>query len=176
MSLMGKHNQYNSMAAAIAAKLAQIRNEVIRSSFQSFKGVEHRLENYITVRGVQFINDSKATNVNSMWYALESMQTPVILIMGGVDKGNNYSEVEELIIKKVKKIVALGKDNSPIHKFFDGKIEIFDSQNMENAVNTAFFLAEKGDTVLLSPACASFDLFENYEDRGRKFKLAVSNL
>ena len=167
---------YNSMAAGIAAMACNIRSNSIRQSFETFKGLEHRLEHFLSVRGVEFVNDSKATNVNSVWYALESIKTKVILILGGIDKGNDYSELYSLVRQKVKAIVALGKDNKPIHKAFDGMVEVIDTQSMENCVKTCFLLADKGDTVLLSPACASFDLFTCYEDRGEQFKECVRNL
>ncbi|OPZ01559.1 MAG: UDP-N-acetylmuramoylalanine--D-glutamate ligase [Bacteroidetes bacterium ADurb.BinA395] len=154
-----------------------VKKEFIRQSLQDFQGVEHRLEYVATVKNVTFINDSKATNVNSCWYALESMKTPVILILGGTDKGNDYSEIESLVKEKVKALVFLGVDNTPLHRFFDGKIDkIVDVRSMEDAVKAAYAMAEEGDTVLLSPCCASFDLFQNYEDRGRQFKTCVRNL
>lgn len=177
LSVKGKHNQYNSMAAGISARIAGIRKEKIRESFATFEGLEHRLEFVATIRGVDFINDSKATNVNSVWFALESMKTPTVLILGGLDKGNDYTEIEGLVSEKVKAIVCMGVDNTPIHKAFDGKVEtIVDTQSTNDAVKAAYALSEKGDTVLLSPACASFDLFRNYEERGRQFKEAVRNL
>lgn len=177
LSIKGKHNQYNSMAAGISAHIAGIRKEKIRESFTSFKGLEHRLEFVATVRGVDFVNDSKATNVNSVWYALESMTKPTILILGGQDKGNDYNEIAELVKEKVKAIVCMGMDNAPIHAAFDSMIEtVVDTQSAKDAVNAAYALAEKGDVVLLSPACASFDLFANYEDRGEQFKDAVHGL
>ncbi len=177
LSTKGKHNLYNSMAAGISARIAGIRKEKIRESFSSFKGLEHRLEFVATIRGVDFINDSKATNVNSVWYALESMTKPTVLILGGQDKGNDYSEIAELVKDKVKAIVCMGIDNTPIHKAFEGMVEtIVDTQSAKDAVNAAYALAEKDDVVLLSPACASFDLFTNYEDRGEQFKEAVRNL
>jgi UDP-N-acetylmuramoylalanine--D-glutamate ligase len=177
LTIKGKHNQYNSMAAGISAQIAGVRKEKIRESFMSFQGLEHRLEFVATVRGVEFINDSKATNVNSVWYALESMTKPTILILGGQDKGNDYSEIMSLVKEKVKAIVCMGVDNSPIHKAFDNAIEaIVDTHSALQAVHVAFKLAQKGDVVLLSPACASFDLFKNYEDRGRQFKEAVREL
>lgn len=177
LSLKGKHNQYNSMAAGISARIAGIRKEKIRESFTSFEGLEHRLEFVATVRGVDFINDSKATNVNSVWFALESMKQPVVLILGGQDKGNDYNEILELVQEKVKAIVCMGVDNTPIHKAFDNVVTtILDTQSATDAVAAAYSLAEKGDAVLLAPACASFDLFKNYEDRGRQFKQAVRNL
>lgn len=177
LSLKGKHNIYNSMAAGIAGSVLQIRKEVIRESLMDFKGVEHRLERLIKVHGIEFINDSKATNVNSTWYALESMTTPVVWIAGGVDKGNDYKELTDLAKQKVKALVCLGTDNSKLHKMFDGVVpEIVDAKTMKEAVQSAYFLGADGDTVLLSPACASFDLFENYEDRGRQFKNCVKEL
>jgi UDP-N-acetylmuramoylalanine--D-glutamate ligase len=177
LALKGKHNQYNSMAAGISASIAGLRKEKIRESFATFEGLEHRLEFVATVRGVDFINDSKATNVNSVWFALESMKQPVVLILGGLDKGNDYSEIMELVQEKVKAIVCLGIDNKPIHDAFNGAVgEIVDTQSADDAVKAAYALSEKGDAVLLSPACASFDLFKNYEDRGRQFKAAVRAL
>jgi len=177
LALKGQHNTYNSMAAGIAAQVLKIRKEVIRESLSNFQGVEHRLEHVLKVHGIEFINDSKATNVNSTWYALESMPNDLIWIVGGVDKGNDYSSLEELVRKKVKAIICLGKDNTKIHKAFDHIVDtIVDTQSAHEAVKAAYFLARKDDTVLLSPACASFDLFENYEDRGRKFKQAVKDL
>lgn len=176
-ALKGRHNWYNSMAAAIVANALSIRKEVIRDSFADFKNVEHRLENIGLVRGVEFINDSKATNVNSAWYALESMENPVIWIAGGVDKGNDYSALKSLVREKVKIIVCLGTDNRKIHEAFARDVKmIINTSAMNEAVNISYRLAEKGDTILLSPACASFDLFQNYEDRGRQFKKAVRNL
>ncbi|MCQ2974501.1 MAG: UDP-N-acetylmuramoyl-L-alanine--D-glutamate ligase [Bacteroidales bacterium] len=175
-SLEGQHNMCNSMAAGIAALACNIRSKSIRQSFETFTALEHRLEHFLTIRGVKFVNDSKATNVNSVWYALESIKTKVILILGGIDKGNDYSELYDLVKQKVKTIVALGVNNKPIHDAFDSMIDVIDTNNMENCVKTCFYLADKGDTVLLSPACASFDLFTCYEDRGEKFKEAVRNL
>lgn len=177
LALKGKHNQSNSMAAGISARIAGIRKEKIRESFSSFEGLEHRLEFVATVRGVDFINDSKATNVNSVWFALESMTRPTILILGGQDKGNDYNEIMELVEEKVKAIVCMGIDNAPIHAAFSEKIRtIVDTKSAMEAVQAAYALAEKGDAVLLSPACASFDLFKNYEDRGAQFKDAVHQL
>ncbi len=177
LSMQGKHNAYNSMASGIASRVLDIRKEAIRECLTDFQGVEHRLETVIKVHGIEFINDSKATNVNSTWYALESMKGKVVWIVGGVDKGNDYSILDPLVRDKVKSIVCLGKDNSKIHDAFDGMIStVVDSENMEEAVRTAYYLAEEGNIVLLSPCCASFDLFENYEDRGRQFKNAVRNL
>jgi UDP-N-acetylmuramoylalanine--D-glutamate ligase len=177
LSLQGKHNLYNSMAAGISGSILHLRKDEIRECLSDFQGVEHRLERFLRVHNIEFINDSKATNVNSVWYALESMTTPVIWIVGGVDKGNDYSMLLDLVKEKVKAIVCLGKDNSKIIAAFEGKVkEIVDTKSMEEAVRSAYFLAKKGDTVLLSPACASFDLFKNYEDRGHKFKEIVRNL
>ncbi|PXV68159.1 UDP-N-acetylmuramoylalanine--D-glutamate ligase [Dysgonomonas alginatilytica] len=177
LALTGTHNLYNSLASAIAAKLLDIKDEKIRQSLSDFKGVEHRLEKVATVRGIQFINDSKATNVNSCWYALKSMKTKVVLILGGTDKGNDYQEIEELVKTKVHALVFLGVDNSKLHKFFDGKIgTIVDAGSMEEAVTKAYSLSKEGDSVLLSPCCASFDLFKNYEDRGDQFKYWVRKL
>ena len=165
-ALKGRHNTYNSMAAAIAGKILNIRKEVIRESLADFKGVEHRLEPVITVCGINFINDSKATNVNSTWYAIECMEDNIIWIVGGVDKGNDYSELFPVVKKKVKAIVCLGKDNKKIIEAFKDKVEtIVETTSMEEAVRSSYYLAKKGETVLLSPACASFDLFKNYEDR-----------
>jgi UDP-N-acetylmuramoylalanine--D-glutamate ligase len=177
LALQGMHNTYNSMAAGLAASIVNVRKESIRQSLQDFQGVEHRLEYVATVKNVRFINDSKATNVNSCWYALQSMKTPVVLILGGTDKGNDYSEIEELVTDKVKGLIFMGLDNAPLHKFFDGKIKnIIDVQSMEDAVKASYEMASEGDSVLLSPCCASFDLFKNYEDRGRQFKACVRNL
>ncbi|NLI71865.1 MAG: UDP-N-acetylmuramoyl-L-alanine--D-glutamate ligase [Bacteroidales bacterium] len=177
LSLQGIHNTYNSMAAGLAASIVNVKKESIRQSLQDFHGVEHRLEYVATVRNVKYINDSKATNVNSTWYALQSMHTPVVLILGGTDKGNDYSEIEELVKEKVSALILLGADNSKLHRFFDGKVEkIVDVQSMEACVKEAYELAKPGETVLLSPCCASFDLFESYEDRGNQFKHFVRNL
>lgn len=177
LALSGTHNLYNSLAAGISAKLLQIRKEKIREALGDFQGVEHRLEKVTRVRGVEYINDSKATNVNSCWYALQSMKTPVVLILGGTDKGNDYTEIEELVKQKVKAIVCLGVDNSKLHKFFDGKVPVVtDAGSMKEAVDKCYELSDKGDTVLLSPCCASFDLFKSYEDRGQQFKECVRNL
>ncbi len=180
LSLLGTHNVANSLAASIAGKILQINNESIRHSLMTFQAVEHRLEFVSEIGGVKYINDSKATNVNAAYYALESMKTPTVWIVGGLDKGNDYSEIEELVKRKVKAIVCLGIDNDKIINFFRDKIEfIYDTSSMEKAVETAKALAKKGDTVLLSPCCASFDLFQSYEDRGRQFKdqvlKAISN-
>lgn len=177
LALKGQHNIYNSMAAGIAAGVEGIKKDTIRKAFSDFSGVEHRLEPVAKVRSVLFINDSKATNVNSCWYALQCMQTPVVLILGGKDKGNDYTEIEDLVKEKVKAIVCLGVDNTKLHQFFDGKVEyIADASSMEEAVNKCFAFADKGDTVLLSPCCASFDLFKSYEDRGQQFKECVKRL
>ena len=171
LALTGKHNLYNSLAAAITGNILEIKDVNIRSSLSDFAGVEHRLEYVTTVRGVKYINDSKATNVNSCWYALQSMTTPVVLILGGTDKGNDYTEIEALVKEKVRAMIYLGADNSKLHAFFDGIVaKTTDARSMEEAVKKAYELAEKGDTVLLSPCCASFDLFKNYEDRGEQFK------
>ncbi|HBL73704.1 MAG: UDP-N-acetylmuramoylalanine--D-glutamate ligase [Bacteroidetes bacterium GWF2_42_66] len=177
ISLQGKHNTYNSMAAGLAGMVLQIRNENIRESLAEFKGVEHRLERFLKVHGIDFINDSKATNVNSTWYALESMTKKTVWIVGGIDKGNNYDELLDLARSKVKAIVCLGKDNAKIIKAFKEVVpDIVETRSMVDAVRSAYYLAKDGDAVLLSPACASFDLFENYEDRGRQFKTAVRDL
>lgn len=177
LALQGKHNTYNSMASGLAGKLLGIRKEAIRESLAGFESIEHRLEPVLSVYGIQFINDSKATNVNSTWYALESMQTPTIWIVGGVDKGNDYSELFQLVDEKVKAIICLGQDNTKLHREFDNRVDmIIDAADMDEAVRMAYKMGDRGDTVLLSPACASFDLFENYEDRGRQFKEAVRRL
>jgi UDP-N-acetylmuramoylalanine--D-glutamate ligase len=177
LSLKGKHNIYNSMAASIAGRILDIKKEVIRECLQDFTGVEHRLERFIKVHGMEFINDSKATNVNSTWYALECMTTPTIWIVGGVDKGNDYTALESLVKEKVKSIVCLGVDNTKLHAAFDGLVEeIVDASSMKEAVNKAYKMGDKGDTILLSPCCASFDLFKNYEDRGSQFKECVREL
>jgi UDP-N-acetylmuramoylalanine--D-glutamate ligase len=177
VALTGTHNLYNSLAAGIAAKLLDIKNEDIRRSLSDFKGVEHRLEKVARVKGVEYINDSKATNVNSTWYALQSMKTPTILILGGTDKGNDYREIEELVKNKCRALIFLGIDNAKLHAFFDGKVnQISDANSMKEAISQAYGIAEKGDTVLLSPCCASFDLFQNYEDRGKQFKDCVRHL
>jgi UDP-N-acetylmuramoylalanine--D-glutamate ligase len=177
LALRGKHNQYNSMAAGITGSVLKIRNEMIRESLMDFQGVEHRLEKVLSIHGIQFINDSKATNVNSTWYALESLTNKAVWIAGGIDKGNDYDDIIDLVRDKVKALICLGKDNEKLHKAFDGHIDtIIDASSMEEAVQQAYYLAEKGETVLLSPACASFDLFENFEERGWKFKEAVRKL
>lgn len=177
LTLRGQHNMYNSMAAGITAVLANISDESIREAFRTFKGAEHRLERVANVKGVTYINDSKATNVNSCWYALQSMTTPVVLILGGKDKGNDYTEIEALVKEKVSALICMGVDNSKLHAFFDGKVpHIEDAGSMKEAVEAAYRLAKKGDTVLLSPCCASFDLFKSYEDRGTQFKEMVKSL
>ena len=176
LALQGKHNMYNSMAAGLGSKLMNIRKETIRTKLASFDALEHRLENVLNISGVEYINDSKATNVNATYYALECQSKPVVWIVGGVDKGNDYSELMSLVQNKVKAIVALGTDNNKIIEAFEGVVEIVDTDSMEKAVRKASRLAEKGDVVLLSPCCASFDLFENFEDRGRQFKNAIRNL
>ena len=179
LALGGRHNLYNSMAAALAAKATGISNEVIRRSLKTFKPIEHRLEPVLSVGGVLYINDSKATNVDSAWYALECQTRPVVWIVGGTDKGNDYGVLEQLVREKVKAIVCLGVDNSKIHAAFEdivGSSHICDCDSAEAAVNAAAGFAAKGDVVLLSPCCASFDLFSNYEDRGRQFKEAVRRL
>jgi len=176
-ALKGKHNQYNTMAACVAAATLTIRKDKIRDAVQNFEQLEHRMEYVATVRGVEFINDSKATNINSTWYALESMTRPTVLILGGVDKGNDYSLLLEGVKEKVKAIICLGMDTQKIHEAFEGIVPtVVNTQDATEAVQLAFRLATKGDTVLLSPACASFDLFKNYEDRGQQFKNAVRDL
>jgi UDP-N-acetylmuramoylalanine--D-glutamate ligase len=176
-ALKGKHNQYNTMAACVAGATMDIRKEKIREAVTNFHSLEHRMEYVATVRGVEFINDSKATNINSTWYALESMTKPTILILGGVDKGNDYSLLTDLAKEKVKAIVCLGIDNRKIHEAFGQIITpIVNTGSASDAVHAAFHLASKGDVVLLSPACASFDLFKNYEDRGKQFKQVVRDL
>jgi UDP-N-acetylmuramoylalanine--D-glutamate ligase len=177
LALQGKHNLYNSMAAGIAGRLLEVRKETIRESLSDFQSVEHRLEFVARINNIDFINDSKATNVNSTWYALESMATPVVWIVGGVDKGNDYSSLFELVKEKVRAIICLGTDNSKIISAFGDKVDmIVEAGSAQEAVALSYRLAEKGDSVLLSPACASFDMFENYEDRGRQFKSAVKGL
>ncbi len=177
LALQGKHNLNNSMAAGISGMVLKLRKDDIRECLSDFQGVEHRLERFMRVHDIEFINDSKATNINSVWYALESMTTKVVWIVGGTDKGNDYSQLFDLVKEKVKAIVCLGVDNSKIIAAFGDKgIEIVDTKSMTEAVRSSYFLASKGDSVLLSPACASFDLFKNYEDRGRQFKDAVRNL
>jgi UDP-N-acetylmuramoylalanine--D-glutamate ligase len=177
LALQGKHNVYNSMAAALSAKIMNISNPVIRDSLTSFKNIPHRMEQVARVKGSLYINDSKATNVNSVWYALDSIPGPVIWIVGGQDKGNDYTVLADLVSNKVKTIVCLGKDNKKIINAFSGKgPEVIDTHSMEEAVEQSYRISRPGDTVLLSPACASFDLFRNYEDRGDQFKEAVRKL
>jgi UDP-N-acetylmuramoylalanine--D-glutamate ligase len=177
LALQGKHNVYNSMAASMAARIVDVRKEVIRESLSDFQGIEHRLEFVASINGVEFINDSKATNVNSTWYALESMLKPVIWVCGGQDKGNDYNELSELVRSKVKAIICLGKDNKKIVNAFKDIIEVIvETDNAQDAVAASYRLGKKGDVVLLSPACASFDLYQNYEDRGMQFKAAVRSL
>lgn len=177
LALQGKHNLHNSMASAIAARVLDIRKEVIRESLSDFEGVEHRLEFVANVHGIEFVNDSKATNINSTWYALESVKKPVVWIVGGVDKGNDYTELVPLVKDKVKAIICLGTDNAKIINAFTGVVEkIVEARSAQQAVQFGYDMGTNGDMVLLSPACASFDLFENYEDRGRQFKKAVKGL
>ena len=177
IALEGKHNMKNAMAATSVAKLMKIRNKTIRESLSNFQGVEHRLEKVLKIQNVQYINDSKATNVNATYFALDSLLTPTVWIVGGVDKGNDYSELMAMVREKIRAIICLGVDNKKIIDMFGNVVDIMvEVSSMEDAVKTAQRLSEKGDTVLLSPACASFDLFENYEDRGNQFKRAVRNL
>lgn len=178
ITIKGTHNMYNSMAAAVAANIMGVKNETIRRSLATFQGVEHRLEYVATIRGVRYINDSKATNVNSCWYALQSMKTPVVLILGGTDKGNDYSEIADLVREKVHTLIFMGLDNKKLNEYFalNSNCKIVDTDNLADAVKAAYEVAQKGDTVLLSPCCASFDLFKNYEDRGEQFKQAVKQL
>lgn len=177
LSLTGKHNIYNSLAAGIASNVEGVKKEVIRKSLSDFPGVEHRLEKVCVVRGVQYVNDSKATNVDACWYALESMKTPTILILGGKDKGNDYNEIKDLVKEKCTALVYLGADNTKLHNFFDGmNIPVRDTHSMKECVEACYELAKPGDTVLLSPCCASFDLFKNMEDRGHQFKELVRSL
>ncbi|KAA6350450.1 UDP-N-acetylmuramoylalanine--D-glutamate ligase [termite gut metagenome] len=177
LALIGTHNLYNSLAAGISANLSGITKENIRKALSDFKGVEHRLEKVARVRGIDFINDSKATNVNSCWYALQSMRTKTVLILGGTDKGNDYTEIEKLVREKCSALIYLGMDNRKLHDFFDhfGLLTV-DVQSMKDAVDAGYRLAKRGETVLLSPCCASFDLFKNYEDRGDQFKKYVREL
>lgn len=177
LSLTGKHNIYNSLAAGIATNITGIKKDIIRKSLSDFPGVEHRLEKVTAVRGVQYVNDSKATNVDACWYALESMKTKVILILGGKDKGNDYNEIKELVKQKCVGLVYLGADNTKLHNFFDGMgIPVRDTHSMKECVDACYDMAKSGETVLLSPCCASFDLFKNMEDRGDQFKALVRNL
>ena len=187
LSLKGKHNQLNSMAAGLAAQILNIHNDVIRESLQQFAGVNHRLQYVATVKGVRYVNDSKATNVNSCWYALESMTTPTVLILGGTDKGNDYSEIDALVQEKCHTLIFMGKDNRKLIQHFEAlgyspiassphRLTYISTDNLADAVQSAYEVANEGDTVLLSPCCASFDLFKSYEDRGNKFVQAVRNL
>lgn len=177
LALPGLHNLYNSMAAGLSATALNIRNEKIREALEDFEAVEHRLEYVDTVDGVRYVNDSKATNVNSTWYALESMTTPVVLILGGKDKGNDYSEIEDLVTQKVRAIVCMGLHNEKLIDFFSQKVPVIrDTHSLDDAMEACREIAEEGDTVLLSPCCASFDLFKSYEDRGRQFKDKVKNM
>ena len=177
LALQGKHNMFNSMAAAMAARVFEVKDTIIRQSMLDFQNIEHRLEQVLTVHGIDFINDSKATNVNACWYALESMQKDVVWIAGGVDKGNEYSDLYEIVEEKVRAIICLGEHNQKLIQSFQGKVEtIVQASSMSEAVNQSYSLANKGEVVLLSPGCASFDLFENYEDRGFQFKKAVRAL
>jgi UDP-N-acetylmuramoylalanine--D-glutamate ligase len=177
LALQGRHNMYNSMAAAISGRVLDIRKDLIRESLADFQNIEHRLEFVAAVHGIEFINDSKATNINSTWFALESMEKPVIWIVGGVDKGNDYSMLHELVKEKVKGIVCMGKENAKIIESFGEMFpQIIETSSAEEAVKAAYLMGRQGDVVLLSPACASFDLFKNYEDRGRQFKSAVRAL
>jgi UDP-N-acetylmuramoylalanine--D-glutamate ligase len=177
LALKGKHNTQNSLAAGIAARIVEIRKDIVRQSLEDFVNVEHRLEFVAKINGVEFINDSKATNINSTWFALESMEKPTIWIVGGVDKGNDYNELLALVDEKVKAIICLGEDNKKIKEAFETKVEtLVEARNAVEAVAYAYRLALKNESVLLSPACASFDLFENYEDRGNQFKQAVRML
>lgn len=176
-ALKGKHNQYNTMAAILSGTVMGIRKEKIRSAVQTFQSLEHRMQTVAVIKGVEFINDSKATNTNSTWYALESMTKPTILILGGVDKGNDYSILEDLVKEKVKAIICLGVDNRKIHEAFKKEMPVIvNTSSAIEAVQAAFHFANNGDVVLLSPACASFDLFKNYEDRGNQFIQAVKEL
>ena len=177
LALTGTHNLFNSMAAGISANIAGIRKECIREALNDFKGVEHRLEKVARVKGVDYINDSKATNVNSCWYALQSMKTKTVLILGGKDKGNDYNEIADLVKEKCSGLIFFGLHNEKLHDFFGNfGLPIVDAQSMPDAVNAAYNMAKKGETVLLSPCCASFDLFKSYEDRGDQFKECVRNL
>lgn len=177
ISIRGRHNLYNSMAAGLTSSLSMVKKEDIRKSLQDFKSIEHRLEYVATVRDVAYINDSKATNINSCWYALQTIQTPIVLILGGQDKGNDYQEIAALVQEKVVALICLGADNTKLQTFFEGKVpHIYDTNSMHECVSTAYQVAQSGETVLLSPACASFDLFENYKERGKQFAYEVRNL
>ncbi len=177
LALQGKHNAYNSMAAGVASRLFEIRKEIVRESLSDFQNIEHRLEFVAEIHGIKFVNDSKATNVNSTWYALESIDTPVVWIVGGVDKGNDYSLLEPLVREKVKAMICLGTDNEKLISYFGNIVPMYaEARSARDAVNLAYQAGNKGDTVILSPACASFDLFDNYEDRGHQFKMSVRSL
>ena len=177
LALQGRHNIYNSMAAVIAGRVLDVKNDIIRQSLLDFQNIEHRLEYVLTIHGIDFINDSKATNVNATWYALESMTKPVIWIVGGVDKGNDYNEIKEIVKERVKAIICLGESTKKIQKYFKKKVSKIETVNsMEEAVRVSYQLGDKGDVVLLSPTCASFDLFENFEHRGQSFKNQVRKL
>ncbi len=181
LSLTGRHNIYNSLAAGLASNIAGVKKDIIRQSLSNFPGVEHRLEKVCTVRGVKYVNDSKATNVDACWYALESMTTPTVLIIGGKDKGNDYTAIQDLVVEKCRALVYLGADNKKLHDFFDTLcrehgIEVRDTHSMKECMDACYRLAQPGDTVLLSPCCASFDLFKNMEDRGEQFKTLARNL
>ena len=177
LAIQGRHNVYNSMAAGISSKILDIRNDLIKESLTDFQGVEHRLEPVAKVHGIEFINDSKATNINSTWYALECMTKPVVWIVGGQDKGNDYRSLRQLVKEKVKAIVCLGIDNTKIIETFSDLVpNIIETKTAKEAVDNAYYLADSDEIVLLSPACASFDLFENYEDRGIQFRKAVNDL
>lgn len=176
LALNGKHNLYNSMASGIASRILDLRKEIVRESLSDFQNVEHRLEHVGSINGIEYINDSKATNINATWYALESVRKPVIWIAGGIDKGNDYEELIPLVKGKVKALICMGKDNSKLQSAFEGVIDVYDTKSAVEAVKLSYKLGDKGDTVLLSPACASFDLFDNYEQRGTQFKEAVREL
>lgn len=177
LALQGRHNTYNTMAGGIATRLLDIRKEQVQTSLLDFQSIEHRLEYVLTIHGIEFINDSRATNINATWYALDSMTKPVILIMGGQDKNNDYSALEEIVKSKVKAIICIGKNNAKVKKSFKKMVPSFTEVNtMMEAVSAAYRVGKTGDAVLLSPACASFDLFENFEDRGRQFKRCVREL
>ena len=177
LSIKGKHNQLNSMAAGLAAQILNIHNDVIRESLQQFTGVDHRLQYVATVKGVRYVNDSKATNVNSCWYALDSMTTPTVLILGGTDKGNDYSEIDQLVLDKCHTLIFMGRNNHKLIQHFEPMgVKYISTDSLQDAVQAAYQSANEGDTVLLSPCCASFDLFKNYEDRGEQFVKAVRSL
>ena len=176
LALQGKHNMYNSMAAGIASQVLNLRKEVVRESLSDFQNIEHRLEHICYVNGIEFINDSKATNIDAVWYALESTNKPIIWIAGGVDKGNDYEELMDLVKDRVKALICVGTDNSKLINAFENIVDVYDTKSMKEAVKLSYKIGIKNDKVLLSPACASFDLFENYEDRGNQFKEAIKNL